>query len=504
MLSSIFPVAFTWRALQGASDKLIVWLRTQVQADPYAQRLDVPQELLTPDAVHEVQLQLRTSVGATSEVANVLVLVDTAAELTLTLNAPAIAYRTDALVMRSTIALCEGIVPEDAGISWAWAIPGRDLGLGGAALRRRDLLVPPFTLPVNETIVFAFTAFYLDGSRPNVSSIIALAVRPSTLSVTIAGADFIVVPVSSSLVLNASASYDPDHPGAPLSMQWSCGLIKPTNVSASSTGGCVGSDGKPLDLSNQTGPVLILPPHALPVGTQVAMRAHGRSTTDLRTASAQTTVLVQEATTVAISLSVLTAASVTRKASACSKLTVLSTLLNARELAGTLTFAWTVSLVGGLQCSGDCPPGATQTLPHTVALDGPNIIVPGSGVLQRGATYSFALRAVSAGGAAGYASRSVLVNRPPFGGDFDVQPRSGVAQKTRFKLSAPSWLDDDPLDLPLRYTFYYFLEGAGASNARWAATRLRLAVRQASRTGALLARQPASRLGQRRTSPWSS
>ena len=71
-------------------------------------------------------------------------------------------------------------------------------------------------------------------------------------------------------------------------------------------------------------------------------------------------------------------------------------------------------------------------------------------LLRPGGQYTFELRA-SYRGKAATATSTVLMNRPPFGGSFELSHATPIiAFDTVIELRAAQWVDDDADDLPLR------------------------------------------------------
>ncbi|KAK3289369.1 hypothetical protein CYMTET_3197 [Cymbomonas tetramitiformis] len=82
--------------------------------------------------------------------------------------------------------------------------------------------------------------------------------------------------------------------------------------------------------------------------------------------------------------------------------------------------------------------------------------------LTQGQVYVFRLE--GSGGAAGLVSSvKVMVNEAPWGGNFDITPRTGIELDTLFTVTMRDWVDK-PEDLPLSYEFYYREEGTDELN----------------------------------------
>lgn len=112
--------------------------------------------------------------------------------------------------------------------------------------------------------------------------------------------------------------------------------------------------------------------------------------------------------------------------------------------AGAFTYLWTA----------DGPAlDLFSSLVTTTGATAANLVVR-SNQLIAGATYAFMLQATdTTNGASSVADISIVVNRAPFGGALESVPETGDALTTRFELEANGWTDDDPDDLPLTYRF---------------------------------------------------
>ena len=83
--------------------------------------------------------------------------------------------------------------------------------------------------------------------------------------------------------------------------------------------------------------------------------------------------------------------------------------------------------------------------------EGINLVVK-EGQLRPGATYTFTLTVTHSGGSA-EATRTVVMNRPPWGGGVKLEYESpAVALTTKVQIIGSNWVDD-PEDLPLEYSF---------------------------------------------------
>ena len=92
--------------------------------------------------------------------------------------------------------------------------------------------------------------------------------------------------------------------------------------------------------------------------------------------------------------------------------------------------------------------------PSVAGASGPRLVVL-KNQLTPGASYTFSLRATY-GQRTATATSTVRMNRAPFGGAFSVEfTPPAVALTTTIVLQARYWVDDDPEDLPLKYSFAY-------------------------------------------------
>jgi hypothetical protein len=82
-----------------------------------------------------------------------------------------------------------------------------------------------------------------------------------------------------------------------------------------------------------------------------------------------------------------------------------------------------------------------------------DFVVIKPGFLIGGRHYKFRLSAGAGTNHGASADIKVIVNRPPHGGFFKVEPLSGVALLTEFELSLHDWADDEQ-HYPLKYKFY--------------------------------------------------
>jgi tetratricopeptide (TPR) repeat protein len=112
---------------------------------------------------------------------------------------------------------------------------------------------------------------------------------------------------------------------------------------------------------------------------------------------------------------------------------------------------WTVLLGDG---GGQTP----LPLSRRVSTTSPLLRLPA--YTLRPGSYTFRLQVTDHRGATGVAQAGVVVNDAPHGGQLHVQPPSGVAVETRFRLATRGWAD---ADTPLQYRFAR--RGAATSGA---------------------------------------
>ena len=450
--AGIFPLSYTWQVSPDSPNAALInrHLLERAAASPYASVVSVPPSLLQGDATalrgaFEFRLAVRTHSGLISTPARADVTVAAHAP-TIGIVAPTEVVRSVALEVFSSLEVgCEGVA---AGVAWRWAVhdsSGADLasqiGLSDTALGLRDLRIPPNVLPYNLSVVFSFTAWHAEWPNEKATSTAAVVINQQGLLARITGGDARSASVSEPLVLDASSSADLDQLPGQLSFEWDC--VAAAAAAQASCGGGLSS------VPTYTTPAGALQPSAWYVF---------RVTVSKGTRKSEASVNVSTSATSAPVVRILGSFGV--KASANASLRLRGSITSVA--GGAVTPSWTVAILNSNNCSsadGSCPASQPHAaLPASIPLGAANLVLPtpttATTLLSPGATYVFTLSAAGADGARGYASVSLLVNRPPFGGSLKVAPDSGVACVDQFALAAAGWNDDDPSDLPLLFSFY--------------------------------------------------
>ena len=262
-----------------------------------------------------------------------------------------------------------------------------------------------------------------------------VTVSPSPLAVTLTP-ETLTTSTMNELVLDASASNDPDDPTTLLSFTWSvaCSNCRSTGMSISSV--------ETMLLSQRTSSVVAFPPSSLPPSAILKFVVTANTLKGpLKVSSAYAMVTAQNATFPFPDVSVFSpAGSVVNLPNHPLAATV--SVFNA-DVQAPLVYAWSVD--GGVSdgVSGDSFFVGSSTFSSAAV----NI-----NALQPALPYVFTLSVTDALGGVSTSSVSLTLNTPPSLGSFAVSPSSGgIALDTAFEILASSF--DDP-DLPLSYTFY--------------------------------------------------
>jgi hypothetical protein len=310
------------------------------------------------------------------------------------------------------------------------------------------------------------------------------------------------VGASGGVVLDATASYDPDDVsvagGAQLAFQWSCAnggaQCDFANAGSFLSGSSATSARLWLASSVFFAPALAAgTSDAVEVRLVVAHSAAGDARTatftallslvDNSAADAAVVPLVElEGVQQPTASSSLTTASIRAKANPSVKLVLEGGLAASQldTLGDAIAYEWRVALVESIASpmplaqdnAGDLPKSSFLTpINRATLVIAPSRLAPGgSYVFELRATYTSPTTATST---VGVASASMLVNAPPTSGVLDVLPTAGTAGDTLFRfvlhffclllrLWTSRWIDDDD-DLPLRWTFAEITTASGSA-----------------------------------------
>lgn len=336
---------------------------------------------------------------------------------------------------------CDGEA-RNAQLEFFWSVlrkaSGTTIFVEGPSSTRSDPRVyelDPYTLRAGDELSLKVTVMESSVGGLNNSASARLLVRQSDLVAVIEGGDRTVAS-SSTVILDASSSYDPDsfNPDGSSSStiefeyRWACD--DPT-VDVSSESSVLAVDASQLRSQPYVFSVLFF------------VTNHD----DNRNATASVSITVSSSSYVPT----ISIASVSAKVNPSSRL-----LLEAHVEAPleTLEATWSTSddLLGSATLSDvSLTSLSTTVLPGDVA-KAIYLVLPAN-VLVSGASYTFLLEASGSSGQ-GRSSVHILTNKAPVPGDITVDPTEGTVLVTRFTLSANYW-SDDAADLPLLYAFKY-------------------------------------------------
>ena len=260
---------------------------------------------------------------------------------------------------------------------------------------------------------------------------VSVTLRDSPLVARIVGGNR-AVGVDDGLELDASASADPDDPAAALGYKWSC---SPADMESPCP--------QLPDLSAE--PSLALLPGGLQPGTFAFGVNVSKASGEVATASVAITVVAGSAPAVSVQ------APKAAKHNANEALRLLgSAVLEQNGTASALVLAWS--------CTPDIGALSDPLITRTGWRQANLVVLPGvlpSGCADGACSYTFTLTATHqapAGPRAAFAQQTIVMNVPPRGGAFEVEPSTGYELNATFALRASYWADDAD-DLPLSYAF---------------------------------------------------
>ncbi|KAK3279658.1 hypothetical protein CYMTET_12468, partial [Cymbomonas tetramitiformis] len=239
----------------------------------------------------------------------------------------------------------------------------------------------------------------------------------------------------SEVVLDGSASYDPDGEPGEMTFEWRCSAADETGKNSGNckdrTGGLLPAKWTSASLS-----VFLL---GTPGGQAYSFTLTVRKGVGEAFAVARVTI-------VSGALPVPTIIALPSKVNANEKLTMASSVES--DAADTLSQAWSVLPEEG---AAALDLAASAKTPLSQA-----IMVLRAGVLEPGAAYIFTLHVTDSYGSASSSLR-VVVNSPPTAGRVSATPAEGTVLDTLFQVAASDWEDGDA---PLWYQLYYHVAGS--------------------------------------------
>lgn len=280
------------------------------------------------------------------------------------------------------------------------------------------IMIPERTLSPGRTYVLQCSVFKSDDPIKKSVGTYTIETLVSQLQAFVTGGGR-VASVQSEVVIDASASYDPDFSGpgidSDLKFLWQCTMAQGLLKAA-----CRDANGLLLNLTSSRS--LSFPPDFLVAGTtyefSVNVFKSGRSAVALAAVQIATGAFVEDATLVLASQ---------RRVNADEKVSIIC-----KSETTILSYQWSISEVGvanPLSVTNSDPTG--QTL----------LILPG--VLTPGKDYEVSSTVTAKNRQPTKLSLVFSVNSPPSSGICTVSPRDGVASVTAFSISCDRWVDVD-------------------------------------------------------------
>jgi hypothetical protein len=419
-------------------------------------RIVIPNSYLTAGASYRLTLTLCNFLGGCATASK------STSVLSVSLPSVAIAGAQSRLILRSATLLLTGsatsyhcnTASSVTDLLYTWKVLDEQSkpvsNLVSTSKISSTFLLPPYSLKANTVYTILMTA-YDSIVATSATASVTVSVGFGPIVAVIAGASERVIPFGSSIILDASNSYDANLPltiPSAFKNVWTCRQVSPT---LSST--C------PLSLTSQgrTGVTNSVKTLSTSAGKTAEITLTATST-DGRTSSTSLRLVVGDPST-----PVITFASVLRgvKINPNSKFSLLASVTASTSCL--MTWAVTQDMTNTPLSVSDIalnPASRSLIVPalNSSAVFQANLIIR-AGSLLPGLTYSFDLSCVPYGLTSAAASSSILLttNAPPKSGKFSVSPSSGEELLTVFLLQALEWIDDD---LPISYQYQYrSLEG---------------------------------------------
>jgi len=282
-------------------------------------------------------------------------------------------------------------------------------------------------------------------TNKSATAFVSVTVGRAGLVASILGGDTLTHFYNSTLVLDASGSYDIDYPTTgKLSYSWTCIQYAP-------------SYGGTCNLTLSKTAVLSVGAGRLTASSNYSFTVYAQSS-DGYTSSASVLVSV-----VVGKVPMLSVSNLVSKVPLNTKLVIGATI----SVVAAASATWSCS-----NCPFTVPTLSSQTFDPSgsdVVTASYPVIIPAN-TLSGGKSYTFTLSSSYSGPARdpslSYATVSssitIVVNSIPSGGQLTVSPITGRALDTSFLLSTQLWIDD-VADYPLQYSFSYFVRDVSSA-----------------------------------------
>ena len=307
-----------------------------------------------------------------------------------------------------------------ASMVFEWTTSAADASLGQLLSRfsSSTVMIPERTLVAGRTYTISCSVFKSDEPSKKSVGTYTVETLASPLVASVIGGGR-VASVQSELLIDASASFDPDFsgPGIDNALQflWQCSMVQGDLRVA-----CRDVNGLLLNLTS--GRALRFPPDFLIAGTgyefSVSVFKSGRSAFATAAVQIATGAFVEDATLVLVSQ---TRVNFNEKVSiVCKSATVIT------------SYDWFISEIGAaapLRFTNSDPTGQSLLL--------------GPGTLSPGKDYDVTAIVTAKNRQPTKLSMSLSVNSPPSSGSCSVSPSEGIASVTAFAISCDGWVDVD-------------------------------------------------------------
>lgn len=405
----------------------------------------IPNEYLIPGFSYLISLKLQNFLGGSNKVSKMVTVskkalipmltIAGASNLLITRNQPL------SLSASALVSTCSGMPYKT--FSYVWKIYDGVIFLPNmmsTSVDPRFLKLPSYSLDVGHTYtIVSIAELEIPGSKSiSATSSVLVTVESSGIYATIKGGTFRSISYFDNFYLDASDSQSIDYPtSSKLSFYWSCSMHFPN------FGSLCGSfvNFQNFSILHSSGNIS-LPGNVLNFSVIVS---------DMSGTSAQASTLV---TIVLDSIPKFQLGSIASKYNPGDTLK-LPLLVEAKD--GPFSVSWGCTQIKQSLLASFSQEELSFTSTEGRLLHLPLLLSPG--LLVAGRTYSFTI----SGGfldtnhtLANTASLglTIVMNRPPTGGVFYVNPSSGIALTTSFHLKTSAWVDDVD-DFPLIYTMMY-------------------------------------------------